>query len=102
MRGEPADSDNGIRALVTWIQRNYWRKSDCTDTTTGAANKFRPVTLNVNGYLDDTLWYPGRGQVKMSVSSGDTLTIASGYEYLVSGLFTVSGTVIATGNLVVL
>lgn len=93
---------NDFPSFQKWVQHNFWRKSDYANTRGGTPDRFRPVTLNESGYVDDSLLSDQVRFTKNSVDSGDTLTIPLGYQYIEYGLFTVIGTVVVIGELVIL
>ena len=41
---------------IEWIKRNFFSKRNFTDVSNGAVDAFRPVVLNISGYLDRTLF----------------------------------------------
>lgn len=41
---------------IEWIKRNFFSKRNFTDVSNGAVDAFRPVVLNIAGYLDRTLF----------------------------------------------
>lgn len=88
-----------LESIKRWVQENFFHRRQYVRSSAGAADAGRPVVLDAQGRLAASLLDV---QVKNSVALGYTETVESGYQLIVWNSYTVIGTLVVAGDMVIL